>query len=173
MAVLTTLVYLALQTRQNTMAIAAQLDATAIAGTHNGMLAAATSGELGEAIWEDMRDDDTNDDRPNQVRLGQYWASVFTIMQWQLHQSRRGLHPSFHEALNGGVVRIFLRAPAASRAGGKASEALCSSPSSSSGSRSNASRALKLVRQDSKGQCCSSGRPGTWRGPSAPGSGTA
>ncbi len=45
-AVLATLIYLALQTRQNTMAIAAQLDAAHISATQRLMLAAATSSEL-------------------------------------------------------------------------------------------------------------------------------
>ena len=45
-AVLATLVYLALQTRQNTMAIAAQLDATRIATSQNLQLTAATSTEF-------------------------------------------------------------------------------------------------------------------------------
>ena len=49
MAVLVTLVYLALQTRQSTMAIGAQLDAATVAANQNGLLAAATSNELVDA----------------------------------------------------------------------------------------------------------------------------
>ncbi len=45
-AVLVTLVYLALQTRQNTMAIGAQLDAVTIAARQSALLTAATSSEL-------------------------------------------------------------------------------------------------------------------------------
>ncbi len=67
-AVLVTVVYLALQTRQNTMAIGAQLDAAAIAQTQNGLLSAATSNELGEALREDSVADFTN----SQHRLNRY-----------------------------------------------------------------------------------------------------
>ncbi len=52
-AVLATLVYLALQTRQNTMAIASQLDAARISAGLNFTLTSATSTELQEALIED------------------------------------------------------------------------------------------------------------------------
>ena len=55
-AVLVTLVYLALQTRQNTMAISAQLDAARIAALLTMNLTAATSTELQEALGEDQID---------------------------------------------------------------------------------------------------------------------
>ncbi len=45
-AVLVTLIYLAFQTRQNTMAIGAQLDAALISATQNLGLAASTSTEM-------------------------------------------------------------------------------------------------------------------------------
>ncbi len=51
---LVTLVYLAFQTRQNTMAIAAQLDAAVIASDQNRLLSGATSNELVEALREDI-----------------------------------------------------------------------------------------------------------------------
>ena len=53
LAVLATLVYLALQTRQNTMAIGAQLDGARIGALQNLYLTAATSTELQEALAED------------------------------------------------------------------------------------------------------------------------
>ncbi len=52
-AVLATLVYLALQTRQNTTAIGAQLDAAFIAANQSLLLTAATSSALQEALDED------------------------------------------------------------------------------------------------------------------------
>ena len=52
-AVLVTLIYLAMQTRQNTMAIEAQLDAAAVAATQNSQLLAATSDGLMEEVRED------------------------------------------------------------------------------------------------------------------------
>ncbi len=102
-AVLATLVYLALQTRQNTTAIAAQLDATAIGTTQNAILLAATSSELAEAMREDIAGDITT----NQMRLAMYFQSNLTTIQWQIHQARRGLLPDFHEAGVAGTVRFF------------------------------------------------------------------
>ena len=53
-AVLVTLIYLALQTRQNTLAISAQLDAARISTLISINLTQATSTELQEALGEDM-----------------------------------------------------------------------------------------------------------------------
>ncbi len=99
-AVLATLVYLALHTRQNTMAIAAQLDAAVVAGIHSTALSLATSNELAEAF----REDSTVGVTTNQVRLDAFWRSVLLGFQWQLLQARRGLHPSFDEA---GIVEVL------------------------------------------------------------------
>ena len=100
-AVLATLVYLALQTRQNTVAIGAQLDAAVIAARQNLALSVATSNELSEALREDGRGDRTT----NEVRLRMYWAAIINYVQWQHQQARRGLLPSFQEAGTGGTVR--------------------------------------------------------------------
>ena len=62
-AVLATLIYLALQTRQNTMAISAQLDAATVGTTQANIMSVATSSELAEAVREDMRAD--LHDQPN------------------------------------------------------------------------------------------------------------
>ncbi len=97
---LVTLVYLSLQTRQNTMAIAAQLDAAVLAGIHSTALSLATSNELAEAF----REDSTVGVTTNQVRLDAFWRSVLLGFQWQLLQARRGLHPSFDEA---GIVEVL------------------------------------------------------------------
>ena len=102
-AVLATLIYLALQTRQNTMAIGAQLDAVVIATRTNLMSSVATSSELAEA----MRGDSTADITTDEVRLGYYWMSALNSFQWQLHQARRGLLPSFNEAGIAQGVRNF------------------------------------------------------------------
>ena len=87
-AVLATLVYLALQTRQNTMAISAQLDAAAIGTTQNGILSAATSSELAEAMREDIGGDITT----NQMRLAMYFQSNLITWQWQLWPHRLRAH---------------------------------------------------------------------------------
>ena len=102
-AVLATLVYLALQTRQNTMAIAAQLDAARLGAIQSGFMAPATSNELAEAIREDSAPDATTD----QVRLGMYWASILYSFTWQLQQVRLGLLPASEEAILAGSVRSF------------------------------------------------------------------
>ena len=102
-AVLATLVYLALQTRQTNVAIGAQLDAAVIAARQNIFMSAATSSELVEAIREDSIADGT----ANQVRLTAYWGTLITYVQWQHQQARRGLLPSFSEAGTGGAIRLL------------------------------------------------------------------
>ena len=103
-AVLVTLVYLAFQTRQNTMAIAAQLDAARLDSVGNLNLAVATSTELEEALNEDliepmatsneiaeaMDEDRVVDVPPNQVRRALVWGSLMNSIQCQHHQSREG-----------------------------------------------------------------------------------
>ncbi len=93
-AVLATLVYLAMQTRQNTVAIGAQLDAARISSQLNLNLTAAASSELQEALNEDRSDAVSI----NQARRANYWTALTIVIQWQLHQGRRGLLPSFNEA---------------------------------------------------------------------------
>ena len=100
-AVLATLVYLAMQTRQNTMAIAAQLDAASIAAIQNIRLVAATSNELQEAL---------NQNRANPLpiedaRCGHYWGALIGTADWLFAQSRRGLLPSFSESGNARSIR--------------------------------------------------------------------
>ena len=93
-AVLATLVYLTLQTRQNTMAIGAQLDAAQISSTQHVGLTLATSTELREALREDQIDAPAI----NEMRRNQYWTSRFLNFQWQFAQAQRGLLPTFNEA---------------------------------------------------------------------------
>ncbi len=104
-AVLATLVYLALQTRQNTMAIAAQVDAARINSAQHLNLTVATSSGLVEALMEDR---DTMAESANHLRRELYWGAQFAYFQWQLTQARRGLLPTVHEeGLASGVVRFF------------------------------------------------------------------
>ncbi len=93
-AVLVTLVYLAFQTRQNTMAIAAQLDAQRISSTVQVGLTVAASTELLEALREDQLDPPAL----NQARRNQLWNVRFRMFSWQFAQARRGLLPTFNEA---------------------------------------------------------------------------
>ncbi len=102
-AVLATLVYLALQTRQNTMAISAQLDSAHFAARQNSALSVATSNEILEAL----REDSTASRTINQMRLDAFWRSVLLDLQWALHHARRGLLPSFNEGGTAEIVRIF------------------------------------------------------------------
>ena len=102
-AVLATLVYLALQTRQNTMAIGAQLDAATIAANQTNLLSVATSSELAEAVREDLTDDLT----AKQLQLMMYWSSMFGSFQWQFRQARRGLLPSYNEAGMGAIAATY------------------------------------------------------------------
>ena len=99
-AVLATLVYLALQTRQNTMAISAQLEAAGFAANQNLFMSIATSNEIEEALAEDSTIDRTTDE----MRRAVVWASILTSMQWHVHQGRRGLLPTFYEG--GWAIRV-------------------------------------------------------------------
>ena len=101
MAVLATLVYLALQTRQNTAAIGAQLDAALIRSIQTHFLTFATSTELEEALNEDR----VEPMAMNELRRGQFWTSQLVTYQWQLAQARRGLLPTFNEPAVAAAVR--------------------------------------------------------------------
>ncbi len=76
-AVLITLIYLAFQTRQNTMAIGAQLDAATVGANQTNLLSAATSSDLAEAVREDWMADTTT----NQLRLAFFWIAMFSSFQ--------------------------------------------------------------------------------------------
>ena len=92
--VLVTLGYLAFQTRQNTMAIGAQLDAARLNAIQQVFIAAVTSTELQEALNEDrVRDEPTNE-----TRRRMYWNMILANFQWQHIQGRRGLLPTGYEA---------------------------------------------------------------------------
>ena len=86
-AVLATLIYLALQMRQNTIAISAQLDAARLGAVQSTHMTAATSTELLEALSEDRSDDVTI----NEMRRRNYWHARLVTWQWQFYQGRRGL----------------------------------------------------------------------------------
>ena len=102
-AVLVTLVYLALQTRQNTAAIGAQLDAAQISSVLGLNLIPATSTELMEALAEDRTDDRTT----NEMRRNEYWVARFYWFQWNFSQAQRGLLASTMEARLALRVRDF------------------------------------------------------------------
>ena len=105
-AVLATLIYLALQTRQNTMAIGAQLDATRTTAGMSHNLVAAASSELQEALVEDATDPA---ETVSQRRRHNYWVAQFLLFQWQLIQARRGLLPMFDEAGLQVSIRAYFR----------------------------------------------------------------
>ncbi len=92
-AVLVTLIYLAFQTRQNTMAIGAQFDAARLDSAITLNLAAATSSELQEALNGDRVEPLTIE----QARLDHFWTARFFLLQWNWIQFRRGLLPNLNE----------------------------------------------------------------------------
>ncbi len=67
-------------------------------------LAPVASNELQEALTEDLVDA-----MPiSQSRRAQFWFALCLNFQWQLHQARRGLLPTFSEAgMEQGLRRIF------------------------------------------------------------------
>ena len=83
----------ALQTRQNTQAIQAQLDAARVGSVTNLNLAAATSSELQEALNGDRNEPPTIE----QARLHHYWTAAFFQAQWNWINFRRGLMPTLNE----------------------------------------------------------------------------
>ncbi len=86
-AVLATLIYLALQTRQNTAAIGAQLDAARLSAVQELNLAAATSPELLETLNGDRVEPLTIE----QARLNHFWTARFFQLSWNFTQLRRGM----------------------------------------------------------------------------------
>ena len=88
-AVLATLIYLALQTRQNRMAIAAQLDATMMLARQEGLLSIAKSTELGEALYQQR----TEARSVEQVRVSSYWLTQ--IVRWQWERTKSDWNPEF------------------------------------------------------------------------------
>ncbi len=85
------------------MAISSQVDAARINATITISMAIATSGDLLKAIA-----DDSSDPRmasAEAVRLGAYFRGMFNNFQWQFVQSRRGLLPTYSEALMEETVR--------------------------------------------------------------------
>ena len=106
-AVLATLVYLTLQTRQNTMAISAQVDAARINTTMNISIAIASSEGLLKAMADDTRDAFTN--TTDGLRLGAYFRASFNNFQWQFVEGRRGLLPTYSEASVADAVCNYFR----------------------------------------------------------------
>ena len=105
-AVLVTLIYLAFQTRQNTLAIGAQLDAARITSVMSLLLSAVTSPELQEALNEDRVDAPPI----NEARREGYRFALLLNFQWQFQQGRRGLLPTFSEAgIATGLRSMFTR----------------------------------------------------------------
>ena len=99
-AVLATLVYLTLQTRQNRLAIAAQLDASMMRARQEGPLSVATSTELGEAVYQQRIEAQPIE----QVRVQLYWLTQVTRWQWEWQHGRRGLLLSYREDGMGRVI---------------------------------------------------------------------
>ena len=104
-AVLVTLVYLTLQTRQNTQAISAQVDAARINSSLNVNLSMASS----EGILKAMADDtaDPSAATINAVRLDAIFRAVFFNFQSQFVQGRRSLLPTYSEASIAEGVRTY------------------------------------------------------------------
>jgi hypothetical protein len=92
--VLVTLIYLAFQTRQNTMAIMAELNATRFIAGQTSLLTEATSTELQEALAEDRVQDLTI----NQARRHSFWHATLRRFQRTILDVQRGLLPHADEA---------------------------------------------------------------------------
>ena len=87
-AVLATLIYLTLQTRQNTQAIQVQAEGNTLATQIQFSLASAASKELMEAWF-----DDTEAQRDNRRRL--HGVAILSIAEWYFNQGRKGVLPFY------------------------------------------------------------------------------
>ena len=86
-AVLATLVYLALQTRQTAMAIGTQLDAATMLARQEGLHLMSTSKELAEALNQQR----VHPQPIEQDRVNAFWTAQMIRWQWQFMHFRRGL----------------------------------------------------------------------------------
>ncbi len=101
-AVLATLVYLALQTRQNTMAIAAQVEAARTSSLMNLGMNLVQPGTA-EAFVEDMAEESTINDFRRAVSC----QVMFQNLEWQFDQARRGFMPGFSADRVAGTVGSY------------------------------------------------------------------
>ena len=86
-AVLATLIYLALQTRQTRLAIGTQLDAATMLARQEGLFLMSTSRELAEALNQQR----VHPQPIEQDRVTAFWTAEMIRWQWQFQHSRRGL----------------------------------------------------------------------------------
>jgi hypothetical protein len=98
-AVLATLIYLALQTRQNTMAITAEVEAARNNSLANLYMSLTQPGNA-EAFAKDMVEGTTVDD----FRVFVGWQNVIQNIEWQFDQARRGVMPGFSADRIAGTV---------------------------------------------------------------------
>ncbi len=106
-AVLATLIYLTLQTRQNTQAIQGQLDAASMTASCNQLMMIATSSELAEEQRRDYGDLMARL-TTGEVQLVYNFEATLRLCAWQLHQSRRGLLTTQGELGLTNLVRTWL-----------------------------------------------------------------
>ncbi len=101
-AVLVTLVYLAFQMRQNTMAISAQVEAARTSSLMNLGSNLMQPGTV-EAFVEDMAEETTTNDfrRAVSCRL------MLQNLEWQFDQARRGVMPGFSADRVAGTVGSY------------------------------------------------------------------
>ena len=100
-AVLATLAYLTVQTRQNTRAVQAQAENSRVTNTIQNLLTSATSKELAEAWFEEG-------ESQKAMQRRNHALSVFTSWEWEFRQQQRGVLVS-----RGGppVSAVFRRYP--------------------------------------------------------------
>ncbi len=101
-AVLVTLVYLALQTRQNTMAIAAQVEAARTSSLMALGLNLVQPGTV-EAFVQDMAEESTINDFRRAVSC----QVMLQHLEWQFDQARRGVMPGFSADRVAGTVGSY------------------------------------------------------------------
>ncbi len=105
-AVLVTLIYLALQTRQNTAAIQAQIEVATISANTNHIMSVATSSELADAIRQDR--DKFADHTTADVQVTYQFEAAVRLFAWEFQQSQQGLFTTQEELVMASVVRGWL-----------------------------------------------------------------
>ena len=88
-AVLATLVYLTLQTRQNTRAIRAQLDGATLSANIDALMAVAGSSALSEAVRQDR--EEWSDLTTGEMQTLYYFQASLQLFAWEFQQAQRGL----------------------------------------------------------------------------------
>jgi len=102
-AVLATLIYLTVQTRQNAKALQAQAEGDTLAAQIQFGLASAASKELSEAWFE-------GEEAQRDYRRRQHGIAVLSLAEWYFYQGEKGLlpfRPGLERHVGAGLFQLY------------------------------------------------------------------